>query len=93
MKGVGVAAITVGIASFTFGLLLVGQVLSSDKIALGVVVEAEISLQEAPHSEANGEDIPEGLEVKVIERRPEWTHVELANGREGFVPSDSIAEL
>jgi len=93
LKGVGVSALTVGIASLLFGLMLVGQILSSDETTLGVIVSPEISLQEAPHREANGQDIPEGLEVKVLEQREEWTHVELANGREGFVPTESIAEL
>ena len=93
IKAIGVSAITVGIPSLIFGLMLFGQVLSSDHATLGVIVRAEISLQEAPHQEAAGHEIPEGMEVKVLDQRDEWTHVELANGREGFVPTEAIATL
>ena len=93
LKGTGVSAITVGIPSLLFGLMLMGQIMSSEQSTLGIIVEPEISLQEAPHQEANGHDIPEGMEVKVLEQRDEWTHVELANGREGFVPTQAIATL
>jgi tetratricopeptide (TPR) repeat protein len=93
MAGINVSAITVGIASLLFGVMLWGQSISSDDATLGVVVASDISLQEAPHSEANGQDIPEGMEVKVLDRDEDWTHVELANGREGFVPTLAIAEL
>jgi hypothetical protein len=93
MAGINVSAITVGIASFIFGVMLAGHIVSSDNATLGVVVDSEISLREAPHSEANGQDIPEGMEVKVLDRGEDWTHVELANGREGFVTTTAIAEL
>ena len=93
LKGLGISAITVGIPSLIFGLMLFGQILSSDHATLGIIVEPEISLQEAPHREATGDEIPEGLEVKVLEQGQDWTHVELANGREGFVPTSAIATL
>ena len=73
--------------------MLFGQVLSTAHAKLGIIIEAEISLQEAPHQEASGDEIPEGLEVKVLDLGAEWTHVELANGREGFVPTIAIATL
>ena len=66
LKGLGVSAVTLGLPSLLFGLMLAGQVLSANQGQLGIVVAPEIRLQEAPHQEAQGDPIPEGMEVRAL---------------------------
>lgn len=88
-----VSAITVGVASLLCGLMLWGQVVTGESMPLGVIVQSDVLLHEAPHVEASGHALPEGMEVRVLEDGEAWVHVALANGRQGFVPTTTLWAL
>ena len=92
-SSLGASAIAVGVASLLCGLMLWGQVATGEAMPLGVVVQSGVMLHEAPHVEASGHALPEGMEVRVLEDGETWVHVSLANGREGFVPKAKLWAL
>lgn len=91
--GLGAALATSGLATLCFALLLWGQVATHEGVQLGVVVDAEVTLREAPHGDASGHPIPEGMEVEIIHLDAPWSHVSLANGRQGFIRRDVLWPL
>ncbi len=92
-KAPAAVALGAGLAATLFGLLLWGQVYADRSFRLGVIVQDEVVLHEGRHRDARGVDIPEGMEVRVLEADEAWARVELANGREGWVPTESVKEI
>ena len=58
-----------------------------------VVVVPEVAARAADSTHAPSrfsQPVPGGTEVTIIENRDDWTHIRLADGRDGWVPSSSI---
>jgi hypothetical protein len=88
----------VGIALAIFaalsGLMLGGRLWTEDEARIGVVVAPDAKIRDGKHEVAQGREIPEGLEVRIIDAEdPDWTQVELASGRRGWVDSDEVKQL
>ena len=92
-KAPAAVALGTGLAAAVFALMLWGQVYADRSFRLGVVVRDEVVLHEGRHRDARGVDIPEGMEVRVLEADDAWARVELANGRQGWVPTESVKEI
>lgn len=89
----GRAAVPVALAAGLAGLLLWGQVVSDASHRVGVVVVDGAKLRDGKHAEAQGKDIPEGLEVRIVEHDGEWTRVELNSGHQGWIEADSVRQI
>lgn len=91
----GATAIPIAVVVALFGVLLWGRVHTDASYRLGVVVEDEVVMREGPHPDARGVDLPEGMEVRIVEGDAEaaWTRVELTNGREGWVQPRAVKEI
>ena len=50
-------------------------------------------LREGPHPDARGVDLPEGMELRIVDATDGWTRVELANGRDGWVALGSVKQI
>ena len=86
-------AIPTAILSVLLGLMLWGQHYTGASVRLGVVVDNDVVLREGRHSAARGDDIPEGMELRILEPTEGWSRVELSTGREGWVRADAIKSL
>ena len=89
----GPVSIPVAIITCCLALLLWGQTRLDGKISLGVVVDAKASLKDGPHGDARGVPVAEGMELRVLEIREDWSQVELAGGRRGWIANPSIEGL
>lgn len=93
LRGLGAAAVPVGLAAAIFAALLWGRVYSDGSFKLGVVITEGVTLHEGRHRDARGVDVPEGMEVRVLESDSDWVRVELANGRQGWVESTEVKQI
>jgi hypothetical protein len=93
MAGLGVSAITTGLAALILGLMLWGQVHSEQSIQSGIVLGEGTILREAPGKQSDGEALPEGIEVRIIDGNDTWIRIALKNEREGWVQSQDIGQL
>jgi len=89
----GRAALPVGLATVLIGLMFWGQVATDAAYQVGVIVVDGAKLRDGKHRSAQGKDIPEGMEVRIVERDTGWTRVELNSGRQGWVEDDAIRQI
>ncbi len=89
----GGAAIPVAVLLLLVGVLLWGRVSTDQHYRLGIVVQEEVVLREGPHPDARGVDLPEGMELRIVDATDGWTRVELANGRDGWVALGSVKQI
>jgi tetratricopeptide (TPR) repeat protein len=84
-------AVALGLCAGAAGLMLAGRMVSDAEGRLGVIVVADAKIRDGRHEVAQGRDLPEGLEVRIVESDNEgWTQVELASGKRGWVASEDI---
>ena len=89
----GPVAIPIGLVTCLVFVLLWGQTSVDKEISLGVIVNSKASLKDGPHSDARGVPVAEGMELRVLEARENWSQVELAGGRRGWIASASVESL
>ena len=89
----GRVAVPVALATMLIGLLFWGQVYTDSTYRVGVIVVDGTKLRDGKDERAQGKDIPEGMEVRIVERDTGWTRVELNNGRQGWVEDDAIRQI
>lgn len=92
-KLLGTLVLPASVVAVLLGLMLWGQSYTDSSLRIGVVIEAEVTMREGRHGDARGVGIPEGLEVRIVEADEEWTLVELANGREGWVETKTVKQI
>ncbi|MGM0574194.1 MAG: tetratricopeptide repeat protein [Myxococcota bacterium] len=92
-RGLGAAAIPVAVVTLLLAGVAAGRAWTDDHFRLGVVVEDRVTLREGRHADARGIDIPEGMEVRIVDPGDDWTRVELANGREGWVETGAVKQI
>ncbi|MCB9729446.1 MAG: hypothetical protein H6744_08910 [Deltaproteobacteria bacterium] len=93
LRGLGAAAIPVLVLAVLFGSVLGGRVYTDNTFRLGVVVEDRVTLREGPNVDAQGVDVPEGMEVRIVDGDAAWTKVELSNGRRGWVETSEVKQI
>jgi len=89
----GRAAVPVGIAAALAGLLVWSQIATDADHRIGVVISDGAKLREGAHESAQGKDLPEGIEVKILEGDESWTQVELSNGNKGWIEAAKIKQI
>ena len=61
---------------------------------LGRFKERVVATREVPGRQAQYADIPEGLEVRVLDTTdPKETRIRLSNGKEGWVPAEAVETI
>ncbi|MFT7580396.1 MAG: tetratricopeptide (TPR) repeat protein [Myxococcota bacterium] len=85
--------IPVGILALLLGLMLWGQQYTDASYRIGVVIEDGAKIREGKHVEARGDDIPEGLELRLLKTDQGWTLVERASGSQGWLESAAIKQI
>ena len=81
-------------ASLVSGTFYAGSVLTARHVQTGVVVAHDVTLQEGLHPSAPTHPIPEGIEVRILDRTdPEYVRVELPNGLTGWVPREAVGPV
>lgn len=93
VAGLGPTAIGAAVAALLVGLLLWGQVYTDRAFRLGVIISDGVTLREGRHEDARGVDIPEGMEVRIVESDENWARIELTNGREGWVEAQTVKQI
>ncbi len=74
--------------------LFLGNVITSEAVVRGVVVKDNVRLQEGRGAGATESDVPEGLEVRILDTSdPAETQIRLSNGREGWVPAKAVGAI
>jgi tetratricopeptide (TPR) repeat protein len=89
----GPVAVPALIIATLAGLVLAGRVYTDNTFRLGVVVEDRVTLREGPNADAQGVDVPEGMEVRIVDGDAAWTKVELSNGRRGWVETTEVKQI
>lgn len=92
-KWPGRAAVPVGIAAALAGLLVWSQVATDADHRIGVVISEGVKLREGAHESAQGKDIYEGTEVKILDGNEEWTQVQVSNGNKGWIESGKLKQI
>ena len=77
--------IPIGVLVILVGGLLVARVSTDQSFTLGVVVADEVVMREGPDVHARGVDVPEGMEVRLIDSSAGWRKIEIPSGRSGWV--------
>ncbi|PKN58114.1 MAG: hypothetical protein CVU56_07550 [Deltaproteobacteria bacterium HGW-Deltaproteobacteria-14] len=92
-RGFGRAAVPVALATVLIGLMFWGQVYTDSTYRVGVIVVDAAKLRDGKDVRAQGKDIPEGMEVRIVERDTGWTRIELNSGLQGWVEDDAIRQI
>lgn len=88
-----VTAIPLAIALVLTGIVLWGRITTDAAYRVAVVVKPDATLRDGRHESAQGKELPEGLEVRILDGDAEWTQVELANGRRGWVDAQDLKQI
>jgi tetratricopeptide (TPR) repeat protein len=89
----GRLAIAAGLVALLAGLLVWGRVATEGDNQLGVVVASGSLLRDGRHALAQGKDLPEGIEVLIVDSEGEWLQVELSSGRRGWVSAADVKQI
>lgn len=89
----GRVAVPLGVLVALTGALVWGRIASDADRRVGVVVSADAMLRDGKHEIAQGKALPEGLEVRILDGDSDWTRVELAGGRRGWVASKNVKQI
>lgn len=89
----GRLAIAAFVLALLSGLLLWGRVVSESSHQLAIVVASDALLRDGRHELAQGRELAEGLEVKIVDAQGEWLQVELASGKRGWVSASQVKQI
>ena len=83
-----------GPLSVVLGILLLGHIATASSVVRGVVVERSARLREGRQADATQTDVPEGLEVRIIDDSdPQEVQIELSNGKRGWLNKTAVKSL
>jgi len=86
-------AVAAGLVALLAGLLVWGRVVTEGDNRLGVVVSSKSLLRDGRHELAQGKDLPEGIEVLIVDSEGAWLQVELSSGRRGWVTATDVKQI
>lgn len=86
---VGIVTLLCAVSALSFSLWQKKDYMSADE---AVVMRPVTSVKSSPSSESSTDlfILHEGTKVKVIDEVGRWNNIELADGRQGWIPSDDI---
>ena len=83
-----------GPATLIAGILFIGNLSTGESVVRGVVVERSVRMREGRKADSTLSDVPEGLEVRVIDDSdPQDMRIELSNGKQGWVSSGAVERI
>ena len=80
-----------GVASVAFGLSVAWPLIAGES-PIGVLVQDDVIVRKGDNNAFEPrfqEPIHQGVEFRVLESRPQWLHIELPDGQDGWVPRDA----
>jgi tetratricopeptide (TPR) repeat protein len=89
----GRLAIAAFVLALLSGLLLAGRVMSESSHQLAIVVASDALLRDGRHELAQGRELAEGLEVKIVDAQDDWLQIELASGKRGWVSASQVKQI
>ncbi|MFT5357643.1 MAG: hypothetical protein ACI9KE_004880 [Polyangiales bacterium] len=93
-RGLRNAAISLAVPLVLAGILFAGNRITSETVIRGVILDSNVQMRDGRHPEAPASDVPEGLEVRLIDTTdPTETHIRLSNGKEGWIPAASVEAI
>ena len=72
---------------------MVARISTDEGFKLGVVVADGIVMREGPDVHARGVDVPEGMEVRVVDVTDGWHKIEIPSGRAGWIAERALRGL
>ena len=88
------AAISLAVIAALGGTLLAGNLVTSESVVRAIVVRPEVRMQTDLHPKAPVFDVPEGLEVQLVDTTdPQKVLIRLGDGKEGWVPADAVERI
>jgi len=89
----GSAAVPIAVLVLLAGALLAGRLATDARFHLGVVVSDGVVMREGPDPHARGVDVPEGMEVRLLDATEVWQKIEVPGGRAGWISSSELRPL
>ncbi|MGB0588062.1 MAG: hypothetical protein ACPGU1_00140 [Myxococcota bacterium] len=89
----GSIAVPLAVLILLVGGLFVARLSTDANFRLGVVVADGVVMREGPDVHARGVDVPEGIEVRVLDDTPGWHKIEIPSGRSGWVAEKVLSVL
>ena len=89
----GSLAFPTAVLAVLLGFMLAGRLGTDASFHLGVVVSDGVMMREGPDPHARGIDVPEGMEVRVLEASDTWRKIEVPGGRAGWIADVSLRSL
>lgn len=89
----GRVAVPIGVLVALAGAVLWARLATDADLRVGVVISADAMLRDGKHEIAQGKALAEGLEVRILDGDADWTQVELAGGRRGWVASQDVKQI
>ena len=86
--------VTVSVPVLAAAVLLIGNMVTASTVERAIVVKDNVQMRDGRHKNAPMADIPEGLEVRVLDTTdPKETRIRLSNGKEGWVPAEAVETI
>ena len=85
----GIAVLLLAVASLAFSIWQKNDYMNADD---AIIMRPVTSVKSSPSSESSTDlfILHEGTKVKVLDTVGKWNNIELADGRQGWIPSDDI---
>jgi len=79
---------------FFTGSLIFDATQNGGRAAVVIATEVNARAADSAHAPARfAQPLPSGTEVDILENRDPWLHIQLADGRDAWVPASSVEEL
>ena len=90
----GVVSGVLFVLALTTGAVAFGRWhLDTHEVEAVLTAEGATDVMEGPSSEVKRFSLEEGSRVKYLEARGDWTHLKDAEGRDGWVPSETLGRI
>ena len=86
----------IAVLPFAVWVAMIASVILEDRHEDDAVVMDDVVMRAADSAGAPAallQPLPRGTEVTVLERRDTWTHVRVANGTPGWVPTGAVERI
>lgn len=89
----GRLVVPIGLLAALAGVLVWGRLATDADQRIGVVVSPNAMLRDGKHEVAHGRELPEGIEVKILDGDEAWAQVELGDGNRGWVSAKDLKQI
>ncbi len=86
-------AVPIAVATALLAVAVWGQRYTDASQRVGVIVSGDARLRDGKDTQARGDTIHEGLEVRILREDAPWTMVEKTDGQRGWVQSSDVKQI